>query len=426
MRSIVKLFTRPESFSRKQLLAAVFLAAVPVVLPSLLKTGRVDFNTQVKPIFNKKCIACHGGVKQKAGFSLMTREDALAATESGRPAIVPGQPEESEFIRRLKSHDPEERMPYREAPLSDDEISVLERWIDQGAEWEQHWAYRPVEQPEVPKPRGRFFGLLPAVGADRVKNDLDWFILDRLQREGLQPAPEADKNTLLRRVSLDLTGLPAPPALAESFLNDSTPGAYERLVDSLLASPRFGERWASVWLDLARYADTKGYERDAARFIWRYRDWLVRAFNADMPYDRFLTEQLAGDLLPDPTDAQYIATGFHRNTMTNDEGGTDNEEFRVAAVVDRINTTLAVWMGTTIGCCQCHDHKYDPFTQRDFYSMFAFFNSIEEPGLYSQVPDNKRALEPFLMVPTAAQAMAAAASRELSFMGYSRDSENGC
>ncbi|MCE7922140.1 MAG: DUF1553 domain-containing protein [Haliscomenobacteraceae bacterium CHB4] len=377
---------RAKDFPKKRLLAVAILAAAIITLPALLKTSRIDYNTQVKPILNKKCISCHGGVKQKAGFSLMTREDALAATESGRPAIVPGNPGASEFIRRIESHDPEERMPYREEPLSKDEISILKQWIKEGAPWGAHWAYLPVEQPAVPKPQPRFFGLISPEKNDWVRNDLDWFILDRLQKEGLQPAPEADKATLLRRVSLDLIGMPAPDTLAKMFLKDSSTHAYARLVDSLLASPRFGERWASVWLDLARYADTKGYERDAARFVWRYRDWLIRAFNADMPYDRFLTEQLAGDLMPNPNDAQYIATTFHRNTMTNDEGGTDNEEFRIAAVMDRVNTTWEAIMGTTFACTQCHGHPYEPFRHEDYYRFMAFFNNTRDEDTWEDYP----------------------------------------
>ncbi|MBX2890105.1 MAG: DUF1553 domain-containing protein [Saprospiraceae bacterium] len=370
----------------KQILAATLLVAALFILPSLLKSYRIDYNTQVKPILNKKCISCHGGVKQKAGFSLMTRADALAPTESGKPAIVPGKPSQSELIRRIMSHDPEERMPYREEPLLDEEIAILKQWIKEGAEWGTHWAYKPVERPEIPKPSRRFFGLLAPEKNDWAISDLDWFILARLKKEGLEPSERADKRTLLRRVSLDLLGLPAPDSLAERFLNDTSSAAYTQLVDSLLASPRFGERWAAVWLDLARYADTKGYERDAARFIWRYRDWLIRAFNDDMPYDQFLTEQLAGDLLPNPTDAQYIATGFHRNTMTNDEGGTDNEEFRIAAVLDRVNTTWEALMGTTFACTQCHGHPYEPFRHEDYYRFVAFFNNTRDEDTWEDYP----------------------------------------
>jgi Protein of unknown function (DUF1553)/Protein of unknown function (DUF1549)/Planctomycete cytochrome C len=347
---------------------------------------RIDYNTEVKPILNKHCIACHGGVKRKADFSLLTRELALQPAESGKPPIVPGKPGESEFIRRLTAHDPEERMPYREEPLKKEEIDLLRQWVKEGAYWDRHWAYRAVEKPELPLPKGKLWGLLPAPKVDWIKKDLDWFIYDKLRTEQLQPAPEADKLTLLQRVGLDLTGLPASDALAQQFLNDPAPEAYERLVDSLLASKRYGERWTAMWLDLARYADTKGYERDDRRTIWHYRDWLIRAFNADMPYDQFLTEQLAGDLLPDPTDAQYVATAFHRNTMNNDEGGTDNEEFRTAAVLDRVNTTWEALMGTTFSCVQCHSHPYDPFMHEEYYKFVAFFNNTRDEDSFEEYP----------------------------------------
>lgn len=371
---------------RKWVGVALLLATALLLLSSLLHREKIDYNTQVKPILNKKCISCHGGVKRKGGFSLMTREDALTPAESGKAAIVPGDPDASEFIRRLETHDPEERMPYREEPLSGDEIDILKRWVSEGAEWGAHWAYQPLRAPQPPQPPRRWWGLLPNENEGWVRNDVDRYVLERLEKEGLRPAPEADKHILLRRVSLDLIGMPAPDSVARQFLSDSSSMAYEKLVDALLASPRFGERWAAVWLDLARYADTKGYERDAARFIWRYRDWLIDAFNADMPYDRFLTEQLAGDLLPNPDDARYIATAFHRNTMTNDEGGTDNEEFRVAAVMDRVNTTWEAVMGTTFACTQCHGHPYEPFRHEDYYRFMAFFNNTRDEDTWEDYP----------------------------------------
>jgi mono/diheme cytochrome c family protein len=361
------------------------LALLAAALP-LLRPPKIDYNTQVKPILNKHCIACHGGVKRQGGFSLLTREEALAPTESGRRAIVPGDPDASEMMRRLTCSDPEERMPYRKAPLSSTEIATLRRWIAQGAAWELHWAYRPVTQPDVPRPVAKWGGLVVADASDWPRNDLDWFVLQRLQAEKLQPSPEAERAVLAQRVSMDLIGLPAPDSLTQKLLNDTSSTAYERLVDTLLASPRFGERWASMWLDLARYADTKGYERDSRRFIWRWRDWVIRAFNADMPYDQFLTEQIAGDLLPHPTDAQLIATGFHRNTMTNDEGGTDNEEFRTAAVLDRVNTTWEAVMGTTFACVQCHSHPYDPFHHEEYYQFAAFFNNTRDEDTWEEYP----------------------------------------
>lgn len=334
----------------------------------------VDFSADVKPILNKKCISCHGGVKAKAGFSVLFREEALAVTESGKPAIIPGDPEGSEMIRRITITDPEERMPYKHEPLSKSEISILKRWIKQGAKWGDHWAYLPVTEIAPPN-----------VSSKWVRNDIDRFIVEKLDEKGLAPSLEADKPTLLRRVSLDLTGMYPSAGVAQQYLNGGDQNAYEILVDSLLASPHFGERWASLWLDLSRYADTKGYESDGGRTIWKYRDWLIQAFNEDKPYNEFLTEQIAGDLLPDPTDAQYIATAFSRNSMTNDEGGTDNEEFRVAAVMDRVNTTWESLMSTTFSCVQCHSHPYDPFRHDEYYKFLAYFNNTRDedtPGEY--------------------------------------------
>jgi hypothetical protein len=351
-----------------------------------MKQRPVDFNAEVKPIINKQCISCHGGVRRKGGFSLLFRSEALAKNDSGRYDIIPGDPDHSEMIKRLTVKDPEERMPYKHDPLSKEDIDILRRWVKEGAVWGDHWAYVPVKQAEVPKPKGSFFGLMPSKNLSWAKNDIDYFIYDKLRKEELTPSPEADKPTLLRRVSLDLIGMPAPTALADKFLKDNSASAYESLVDSLLASPHYGERWTTMWLDLARYADTKGYERDNRRSIWRYRDWLIKAFNKDEPYDQFLTEQIAGDLMPNPSDAEYIATAFHRNTMTNDEGGTDNEEFRTAAVLDRVNTTWGALMGTTFGCVQCHSHPYDPFTHDEYYKFMAFFNDTRDEDSEADYP----------------------------------------
>lgn len=352
---------------------------------SCMRSGDdIDFNTEVKPIFNKKCITCHGGVKRQAGFSLLFRSDAVAINKSGLPAIIPGDPSHSEMIRRLTLKDPEERMPYKHPPLTDGEIATLKKWIKQGAKWGNHWAYVPVEKVEAPKVDNWFFGTTG--GGSWVNNSIDNFIYQRMREEKLKPSSEADKATLLRRVSLDITGLPASASLADFFLKDTRKNAYEKLVDTLLSSPQYGERWAAMWMDLARYADTKGYERDDWRSIWRYRDWLINAFNENKPYDQFITEQLAGDLLPDPTDAQYIATAFHRNTMTNDEGGTDNEEFRTAAVIDRVNTTWETVMGTTFACVQCHSHPYDPFRHEEYYEFMAFFNNTRDEDTYDEYP----------------------------------------
>ena len=371
---------------RKIYLAAAALVVLIVVFVLLTGGREVDFNADVKPIINKKCITCHGGIRQQGGFSLLFRSEALAKTESGKYGIIPGDPEGSEMIRRLHLDDPEERMPYQHEPLSRYEIDILTRWIRQGAPWGDHWAYVAVQPGEVPKEKTSLLGFFSGKKKDFAKNDIDHFIAAGLKKQGLKPSAEADKATLLRRLSLDITGLPAAPSVAARFLHSNDALAYEQLVDSLLAAPQFGEKWAALWMDLARYADTKGYERDASRNIWKYRDWLIRSFNADKPYDVFLTEQIAGDLLPDATDEQLIATAFHRNTMTNDEGGTDNEEFRTAAVIDRVNTTWEGILGTTFACVQCHSHPYDPFKHEEYYQFMAFFNNSRDEDTWGDYP----------------------------------------
>ncbi|HEX9955649.1 MAG TPA: DUF1549 domain-containing protein, partial [Fibrella sp.] len=363
-----------------------------VILCSFSLWGRlgnhVDFNTQIKPILNKNCIVCHGGVKKASDFSLLFKQEALAPAKSGHPAIIPGNADESELIRRLSLTDPEERMPLDAPPLKADEIELLRNWIDQGAEWGDHWAFTTPELPNVPSIGTLWsrLGFSSHPETEWAANEIDHFVLDKLREKGLTPSPIADKATLLRRVSLDLTGLPPTEAEANAFMADSSAEAYARQVDRLLASPAFGEKWAGMWLDLARYADTKGYERDPGRNIWRYRDYLIRAFNADKPYDQFLTEQLAGDLMPGAKDEQLIATGFHRNTMNNDEGGTQDEEFRVAAVIDRVNTTWDVFQGTTFACVQCHSHPYDPFRHDDYYKYMAFFNNARDEDVTTETP----------------------------------------
>ena len=344
----------------------------------------IDYNTQVKPIINKQCISCHGGVKKKAGFSLLFRSEAMAKSESGKYAIIPGDPENSELIKRINTRDTEERMPYKHEPLNEKERSIFYDWIKEGAAWGDHWAYVAVTKPELPTSSGFFSRFFSSDAWE--KNNIDYFIKEKLEQENLEPSAEADKATLLRRVSLDITGLPASSSLANKFLASTSTNAYEQLVDSLLVSPKYGEKFTSMWLDIARYADTKGYERDDNRVIWRYRDWLIRAFNDDKPYDQFLTEQLAGDLMPNASDDQYLATAFQRNTMTNDEGGTDNEEFRTAAVMDRVNTTWQGLLGTTFACVQCHSHPYDPFTHNEYYKFMAFFNNTRDEDTYADYP----------------------------------------
>lgn len=369
---------------RHKWLLTTVLIITAILAYSFMFTEKIDYNSQVKPLLNKKCISCHGGVKKKGGFSLLFRSEALANTESGKPAIVPGDADASEMIRRLTLKDPEERMPYKEHPLSEDEISLLRKWIDQGAKWGDHWAYVPVKPQDVPQ-RKQFFGFFTKKDPWAV-NDIDHFIRQKLDEMELEPSIPATPDVLARRLALDLIGMPASDELTTAFVNDPSDENYERLVDSLLAHPGYGERWTTMWMDLARYADTKGYERDDQRSIWRYRDWLIRSFNDDKPYNIFLTEQLAGDLLPGATDEQLIATAFHRNTMTNDEGGTDNEEFRTAAVLDRVNTTWEALMGTTFACVQCHSHPYDPFRHEEYYSFMAFFNNSRDEDTFSEYP----------------------------------------
>ena len=369
---------------KRILLIFVVLAVIILTFFIGMKKKRVDFTSQVKPILNRNCIACHGGVRQKGGFSVLFRDEALAKLKSGKYAIIPGDPEHSEMIRRINLSDPEDRMPYKHDPLSKEDISILRRWIEEGAPWGQHWAYIPVKP--VPLPRLKtFFGLFDKKD-NWAKNEVDLFIEQKFDEQGLKPARRADRQTLLRRASLDITGMPPGKDLEKRFLDDSSGQAWPRLVDSLLASPHYGEKWTSMWLDLARYADTKGYERDDSRTIWRYRDWLIRSFNEDKPYNVFLTEQIAGDLLPGATDDQFIATAFHRNTMTNDEGGTDNEEFRTAAVLDRVNTTWQALMGTSFGCVQCHSHPYDPFKHEEYYKFMAFFNDSRDEDTEADYP----------------------------------------
>jgi hypothetical protein len=337
----------------------------------------VHFSRDVRPILNQNCMPCHGGVRQKNGVSFLFREEALGRGKSGKRTIVPGKPDQSELIARVTSADPEVRMPYHAAALPPQQIELLRRWIKQGAKWEDHWAF------VAPKPQA-----LPAVRhSEWPRQPLDRFILARLEKEGLSPSPEADKSALLRRVSLDLTGLPPTPEEQASFLADSSPNAYEKQVDRLLTSPRYGERWASMWLDLARYADTKGYEKDEERpGVWPYRDWVIDAFNRNVPYDRFVITQLAGDLLPKATFEDRIATSFHRQTPVNDEGGTDDEEFRTVAVMDRSATTWSVLNGLTMNCVQCHSHPYDPIRHVEYYKSLAFFNITQDADLPEDTP----------------------------------------
>lgn len=364
------------------------LGLVVLPTPNLLpaREGRlkgrdaVDYNRHVRPILARNCFACHGqdDAHRKAGLRLDDRDSATRELKTGNIAVVPGKPEESELIRRLITDIPEERMPPEETGnhLTPEEVATLRRWIEQGARYDPHWAFvKPVE-PAIPAVRDSAW----------PRNPIDNFVLAELEAHGRKPNPEADPYTLLRRLSLDLRGLPPTPEEVQEFVKDSSPDAYEKWVDRYLADPAYGERWARVWLDLARYADSAGYGSDPLRTIWRYRDWVIDAFNRNLPYDQFTIEQLAGDLLPNPTLDQKIATAFHRNTMTNTEGGTDDEEFRVAAVKDRVDTTFQVWMGLTMGCAKCHSHKYDPVSMTEYYRVFAIFNQTADNDQPSEAP----------------------------------------
>ena len=328
----------------------------------------MDFNKDVRPILAGKCYACHGPDKEarKAKLRLDDRPTALK-----KEAFIPGEPEDSELVYRVFSKDSDEVMPPPESKdsLTAEQKEVLRQWIKEGAEYSTHWAFVPPQRPTPPK----------AIKAEWIRNEIDHFVLGNLESHRLEPSPEADRYTLVRRLYLDLIGLPPTPEEADAFAKDEDPKAYGSLVDDLLKSSQYGERWARLWLDLARYADTNGYEKDRPRTIWPYRDWVIKALGEDMPFDQFSIEQLAGDMLPNATSSQIVATGFHRNTMLNEEGGIDPLEFRFHAMVDRVATTGTVWMGLSTGCAQCHTHKYDPISHDEYYQMMALLNNTEEP-----------------------------------------------
>jgi hypothetical protein len=359
----------------------------------------VEFNRDIRPILSDKCFTCHGpdAANRKTKLRFDIESGALIELREGRHAIVAGDPEHSEMVRRITSADKAVRMPpayMGRDKLSDHDIGLIRDWIAQGAKWEPFWSFIPPKRPAVPV----------IADAKWPKNPIDNFVFAKLAREGLTPSPEADRRTLIRRVSLDLTGLPPTPPEVEAYLADQSPNAYERVVDRLLESPRYAERMAFRWMEAARYGDTNGYQTDGPREMWRWRDWVIDAFNRNMPYDQFTIEQLAGDLLPHPTRSEIIATGFNRNHRTNGEGGIIPEEYRVEYVADRAQTTSIVWMGLTVGCARCHDHKYDPIFQKDFYRLFAYFNRIpnekgfsynygnEEPTIKAPLPEQEKKL----------------------------------
>ncbi len=364
----------------------LYSALLPVLMgAAAANSPAIDFSRDIQPILSSRCYTCHGPEKQKSGLRLDLKESALAGGESG-VVIVAGDPDNSLLITLVSGLDSDRRMPSQGEPLSEAQIASLKAWIAQGATWPDgvqkvapedlapaapdHWAFQPIRRPEVPLVSKK----------EWVRSPIDAFVLAKLEAQNIAPSPEADKTSLARRLYLDLLGLPPTPQELDDYLNDLSPQAYEALVDRLLASPHFGERWARHWLDLARYADSDGYQVDQVRpYAYLYRDWVIGALNRDMPYDQFVTEQLAGDLLPNPTLEQVVATGFHRNTLTNKEGGIDPEEDRSKQNIDRTNTTASVFLGLTMACAQCHSHKYDPITQREYYKLYGFFNvSLEK------------------------------------------------
>ena len=374
------------------LLRAIFLGltvgALEAVANEPAPPARPGFNRDIRPILSDACFHCHGPDQntREAGLRLDVRDDATSATESGAVAIVPGHPEKSEVVRRIFSTDEDDRMPPDRShkSLTPRQKEVLSHWIAQGAEYQNHWAYEPVQRPPVPTPND---------------HPVDAFIRQRLATENLRAAEEADRVTLIRRATLDLTGLPPSLVEVDAFLNDTAPGAWERVIDRLLASPHYGERMAIDWLDAARYADTNGYQVDRDRSLHPWRDWVIQAFNENKRFDQFTLEQLAGDLLPNATVAQRVATGFNRNHMINEEGGVTEEEFLANYTADRVETTATVWLAQTFNCARCHDHKFDPLTQRDFYSLKAFFHNVSEKGAGDYSKPANVSSPPFLPVP---------------------------
>jgi len=396
--------TNAHSPPMKSIMASVCVIALAAASRGDTADGDVvRFSRDIQPILADNCFKCHGpdASSQKAGLRLDLPEHALARLRGGRVAVVPGDAESSEMMRRIVSRDPAVRMPPPEAAksLTVDEVELIRQWIESGAEWERHWAFECVRKPDLPRvPDGAW-----------PRNEIDAFVLSRLEREGLSPSPEASRETILRRVALDLTGLPPVLAEIDTFLTDESEDAYERAVDRLLASPRFGERMAVPWLDAARYADSYGYQSDQLSPTWPYRDWVVRAFNSNLPYDQFITWQIAGDLLPGASREQHLATAFNRLHRMTNEGGSIEEEFRNEYACDRVNTFGTVFLGLTVECARCHDHKFDPISARDYYALAAFFNNIDEWGMYH---DSSRVPTPSLLLPTPHQELRMTACEE--------------
>jgi hypothetical protein len=342
---------------------------------------RVDFNFHIRPLLSDRCFACHGpdDRARKGKLDLHTRQGALQGGKSGTTSLQPGNPDGSEIIKRITTSDADEVMPPPDSklpPLAPGEVELIRRWIAQGAEFKDHWAFIPLAHHEPPRPLG-------TSASPASSHPIDAFVRDRLAAEGLTPQPEAPRETLIRRLSLDLTGLPPSSPEIDAFLADASPNAYESLVDRLLASPHYGERMAQEWMDLSRYADTYGYQADVDRDLSPWRDWVIRSLNENLPWDQFITWQLAGDLLPNPSSDQVLATAFNRLHRQTNEGGSIEEEFRNEYVSDRIHTMGTAFLGLTLECSRCHDHKYDPISMRDYYGLAGLFNSIDESGLYS-------------------------------------------
>lgn len=369
--------------------------AIMAILAAPLQADDISFNRDIKPLLSENCFTCHGPDEEKleGGFRLDVRESAIGEADSGEHPIVPGNSAKSEIIARMMSTDADVKMPPPETGkrLTSKQIGLLKTWINDGAEYERHWAFVTPQRPSVPQTAGW------------ARNPIDHFIAARLKKEGLKPSPEADRETLLRRITLDLTGLPPTPDELANYLKDTSGNAYEKAVDRLLASPHYGERMALPWLDQARYADSNGYQSDGSRDMWPWRDWVINAFNENKPFDQFTVEQLAGDMLPGATKAQIIATGFNRNHRLNGEGGRIVDEWFVETVIDRVETTGMTWLGLTMNCCRCHDHKYDPISQAEFYQFFAYFNSNDESGVLAPNGKNGDNTPPVLELPTEQQ-----------------------
>jgi mono/diheme cytochrome c family protein len=387
VRPAFQFFAAPTGFIMRRSSIAVLLLLALLAQRSLVRAAEplpavIEFNRDIRPILSDNCFQCHGPDRARRKADLRLDTEAGAFADLGRTrALVPGDLGKSELLRRVAATNARERMPPAKSGrrLTERQIQLLRRWIEQGAKWQAHWSLLAPKRP--PLPRSPL--VPPARGGDKgggPRNAIDFFILERLEREGLRPSPETDRITLLRRVTLDLTGLPPTPAEVDAFLTDDSPDAYEKMVDRLLASPRYGERMAVPWLNGTRYADTNGYQSDGERSMWRWRDWVIEAFNRNVPFDQFTIEQLAGDMLPGATLEQRIASGFNRNHRGNAEGGIIPEEYAVEYVVDRVDTTATVWLGLTLGCARCHDHKFDPITQKEFYQLFAYFNNVPEGG----------------------------------------------